>query len=67
MTASDAYADIGPSAPSKSEIIRRAGKVREFAALAIERANQGEVTKALHWLDRARVDATLGGDDGEDE
>lgn len=65
MTHSPAHADIGPSAPSKVELIRRARKIREYADLVATRAGQGDIGHALKWLESIRKQATLSDTDPE--
>jgi hypothetical protein len=60
---SPAHDDINPTAPSKVEIERRARKIREFVNIALERNHHDDQARALYWIGRARIEATLGGDD----
>ena len=55
---SDIMADIGPSAPSRQEIRRRARETIDYAKMALERCDQQDATNALKWLEKARLAAS---------
>lgn len=53
MSNSEAFDDIGPSAPSPVQIAGRIRKAKEHLAMAETRLNQGEYGAALRRLDYA--------------